>query len=379
LIKQYYVNANIVCVYSVLTPIFGIMIFNENTQSSKFYRISILVWLLFISYEILFSYLLTGQFSTIFDYFTSYTINISLFYVNALVVLPYIYRRPIYIGILAILLELIGYTLVKYGIALLCLQLGQSKINPLAAPLNYFISSVWRFIYFMGISIGYWFSINVMAQRKEITDLERSKLMNQLNTQELEKKLMDSDIAYLKAQINPHFLFNTLNFIYNSTITTAPALGKPVLLLSDVMRYALAETTADGKVELADEIEQINTFITLYQYRFDENLKISFTINGQIGAHKILPLLLLTLVENVFKYADLKNEEHPVKIDLQMEGNNLKFTTWNKKLKRKRPVISKGIGLKNLKSRLDAYYPNTYKTNIIDDDDIYIFELEIIL
>ena len=355
------------------------MIFNGNNQSSKFYRISILIWFLFISYEILFSYLLVGRFSTIFDYFTSYLINIVLFYVNALVVLPHLNKKPVYVGISSLFLELACYTTLKYGIALLCLNLGQSKIDPLADPLNFFISSIWRYVYFMGISIGYWFSMNILVQRKKITDLETSKLINQLNTQQLEKRLMDSDIAYLKAQIKPHFLFNTLNFIYNSAIATAPELGKPVLLLSDIMRYALAETTADGKVELADEIEQIKTCITLYQYRFDQNLKISFLIDGELNNHRILPLVLLTLVENVFKYADLKNEEHPVKINMLMTENRLEFTTWNKTLKRKRPVISKGMGLKNLKSRLDVYYPGVYEINIFNDDDTYNFELKIIL
>ncbi|MBB6501565.1 sensor histidine kinase [Pedobacter cryoconitis] len=209
--------------------------------------------------------------------------------------------------------------------------------------------------------------------------MEKSKLLDQLNHQKLEKQLIDSEIAYLKSQINPHFLFNTLNFLHNSAIRTSPGLSKPILLLSDIMRYALTEVPLNGKVDLAEEIEQIASFIDLNQFRFDHNLQLSFTITGNTGNLKIIPLILLTPVENIFKYADLKNYENPVKINLDIDDNKLQFTITNRKLRTRRTVMSHGLGLKNLKLRLDAYYLDNHHIQIVENADTYSFKLQITL
>jgi len=277
------------------------------------------------------------------------------------------------------LLLLVLSSVLKFAIIEGFLYLKITPDDPFKNPVLLIAQTIWRYIYFIGLSTGYWFALNIIVQRKEISDLEKSKLIDQLNKQQLEKKLVDSEVAYLKSQINPHFLFNTLNFLYNSSMTNSPELSKPILLLADIMRYALTETTENGKVDLSDEIEQIISFIALNQFRFDHKLQLSFDISGESGNFKILPLILLTPVENIFKYADLKNIIHPVKINLDIKGNQLQFKISNKKLSKRSAVKSHGVGLKNLKLRLDAYYPNAHNIQIAENDDSYIFELEITL
>lgn len=355
------------------------MIFAKNIKTAKFYRRSILIWVLFISYETFVSYFISGKTSAIADYLNSYLINIALFYLNAHVILPRFHKRPVYLVVLMILLELLGYTIVKYTITIGLFHFGLTATDPTHKTVIFLVQGLWRFFYFMGLSSGYWFALNIIVQRNEISELEKSKLLDQLQNQELEKKLADSEIAYLKSQINPHFLFNTLNFLYNSALRSSPELSRPILLLSDIMRYALTDISKTGKVDLSEEVEQINTFIALNQFRFDHNLQLTFHVEGEAADFKILPLILLTPVENIFKYADLRNSEHPAKINLDIKENILYFTINNRKLKARRAVSSHGVGLKNLKLRLDAYYPNAHQLTITDIDDRYIFELRITL
>lgn len=355
------------------------MISASISKNFKFYRAHVFVWVLFIAYESLLIFLLHLPSNSIIDYILVYSINIVFFYFNTYVVWPLIYKKPTYISIALIMLELIGYLILRYAIAWIYVIIGLSTELPFTMSLDFIARIIYRFIYFFGLSTAYWFALNIITQRKEITDLEKNKLLDQVNNQQLEKKLIDSEVAYLKSQINPHFLFNTLNFLHNSAIKTAPQLTKPILLLSDIMRYALTEIPQNGKVDLSDEIEQIASFIDLNQFRFDHNLQLSFIIIGNTANLQILPLILLTPVENVFKYADLKNTEHPVKINLELNNNELQFTINNRKIRTRKPIHSHGIGLKNLKLRLDAYYPNAHEIQIVETPDDYMFKLQITL
>lgn len=364
---------------TILSLIFEYMVFAKNLKNAKFYRIHILLWIAFIIYESSISIFLTHKFWTPLDYFNAYFVNIVLFYVNAHFILPYSYKKPFYITAAFILLELIGSIIVKYSFSEGFLRMGMSDYDPFKELYTGLVQTVWRFIYFSGLSTGYWFALHIIVQRREISDLENSKLQEQLQRDQLQKKLADSEIAYLKSQINPHFLFNTLNFLYNTALKTSEELSTPILLLSDIMRYALTDTPQTGKVDLDEEIEHISTFIDLNQFRFDHNLKLSFNVSGNTSPVKILPLILLTPVENIFKYGDLRNADHPVKIDLDITGNRLFFSSRNRKLKSRSAAGSHGIGLKNLKLRLDAYYSDAHQINIMEDEENYIFELQITL
>lgn len=355
------------------------MIFAITKKKAKFYRANVFVWTIFITYEILLVYFLKRQFSSFSEYFYTYFMNIALFYSNTYIVWPRIYKKPIYFALIYILLEFVAYAALKVIFTQLYYILGISEIGLHTSLETLVAGTLYRFIYFVGLSTGYWFALNTIAQQKKISNLEKAELLNELQQQQLEKQLIDSEIAYLKSQINPHFLFNTLNFLHNSAIKTAPQLTKPILLLSDIMRYALTEIPQNGKVELSDEIEQIASFIDLNQFRFDHNLQLSFTIKGNTANLKILPLILLTPVENIFKYADLKNNEHPVKISMEINDNDLRFIISNKKIRTRKPFPSHGLGLKNLKLRLDAYYLNAHKIQIIETADEYTFNLQITL
>ncbi|HAD14804.1 MAG TPA: hypothetical protein DCF33_20445, partial [Saprospirales bacterium] len=120
---------------------------------------------------------------------------------------------------------------------------------------------------------------------------------------QLEMEKSQANFNFLKAQINPHFLHNTLNFLYAKSLPYSEELSEGILTLSDIMRYALDEQTRqDGKALLADEVEHVNNVIKINQLRFENQLQVHFTVQGSLEGLRIAPFVLITLVENAFKH-----------------------------------------------------------------------------
>ncbi|OIQ66163.1 sensor histidine kinase YehU [mine drainage metagenome] len=195
-----------------------------------------------------------------------------------------------------------------------------------------------------------------------------------MQKQELEKTLLVTENAYLKSQINPHFLLNTLNFLYNSVSKYSEKIADSVMTLSDIMRYALTNADDDGKVWLESELDQINNFVKLNQARFNQRLNIELVTEGEADGLRIIPLVLITLVENVFKYGDLLNESYPARIITTIDSGILIFITQNLK-KKKVAERGYGIGIKNVKNRLAMYHQ--YELIIEDHETDYKSTLKI--
>jgi two-component system LytT family sensor kinase len=334
-------------------------------------KLHVIFWTIFIAYEVAVIFTFGGKFSSVPDYAGHYLLNIALFYFNAHIVLPNAinYNKKSYFLLpLSIIAELVIYLFLKILLIDSLLALHFYVSRPSTNSLSFLMESLWRAIYFLGLSTGYWFAISTIQNRKRIANLETQQLRNELQNQILEKTLLVTENAYLKSQINPHFLLNTLNFLYNSVSKFSEKVAGSVLLLSDIMRYALTNADEDGKVKLESEIEHISSFIKLNQARFNERLNIDLLIEGNFDDLRIIPLVLITLVENVFKYGDLLTDKCPAKIIILIEGNRLTFITQN--LKRK--IIHDhgyGIGIKNVKDRLAMYYK--YELSIEDNETEY--------
>lgn len=200
--------------------------------------------------------------------------------------------------------------------------------------------------------------------------LEAQKLL-------LEAQISQANFNFLKSQINPHFLHNTLNFLYAKSLPFSSELSEGILTLSDIMRYALSQgNQKDGKALLKDEIEHVHNVIRINQLRYNNQLKVNFEMNGAVNGAMIIPFVLITLVENAFKHGDLKNQDYPIIIKVNIRGSQLYFYCRNKK--RAGPVqLSTGIGLENIKKRLDLAYGDNYKFNVTDEPEFYTTELTI--
>lgn len=207
-----------------------------------------------------------------------------------------------------------------------------------------------------------------------------NQIILEQRTFELEKQKMQADYLFLKAQINPHFLHNTLNFLYSRSLPYSPELSEGILTLSEIMRYALDKTEdEDGKVSLSSEIEHIGRFLKIQQLRFGNSLQVIFTIRGNPESRRILPFVLITLTENAFKHGDLNNAGNPVRMELDIsEENRLHFYCSNKK-KTGPKERSTGIGLDNTRKRLELAYGENYSLYIKDQRELFTVDLIITL
>lgn len=180
---------------------------------------------------------------------------------------------------------------------------------------------------------------------------------------EMEKVLLESDLRALKQQINPHFLYNTLNYFYSKALSVSPDLARGIGILSELMRYSIGSTQGNGYASLQDEIKQINHYIELQQLRFSNNLKIIFEHHISNPDQKIISMVLMNFVENAFKHGDLQDPSFPLKIYLQSNSQKLTFRTENK-ISDKSSKTESGIGIENTRKRLEIAYPDRHKMEI---------------
>jgi sensor histidine kinase YesM len=200
---------------------------------------------------------------------------------------------------------------------------------------------------------------------------------NQRHEEELEKQNIANELALLRSQINPHFLFNTLNNLHSFVYRDQDKTAFGIIKLSEIMRYMLYETNTD-KVLLENEIAYISSYIELQRLRLKDPDFVVFKTEGNYQGKQIAPLLLITFVENAFKHGS-KNVESPgITIFLKVTGQTLIFevTNYISQNSEKR-VEAQGFGLKSIGRRLDLIYKNNYQLNIKNEAGRYHVELAI--
>jgi two-component system LytT family sensor kinase len=185
------------------------------------------------------------------------------------------------------------------------------------------------------------------------TALRRERENQQLTT---DKRA--AELAFLKAQINPHFLYNTLNMLYGLAYGVDKTLAGGLLKLSELMRYMLRDSP-DGLVDLSQEVEYIHHFLDLYRLRYPGRLYAELLVTGTLEGHRVAPLLLIPFVENAFKHGVLDDPATPVRMHLTILPDAIEFTVENQQHDYQ-PDHSSGIGLTNLHRRLELLYPGRY-------------------
>ncbi|RBQ04512.1 sensor histidine kinase [Pedobacter miscanthi] len=197
----------------------------------------------------------------------------------------------------------------------------------------------------------------------------------QKKQQELEKEQAITELAYLKSQINPHFLFNTLNDIYSLTYQKAEMAPEAVLKLSELLRYMLKESN-DRFASVEREIAYLKNVVELYEIGQKGIAYINLEINGDYKDREIAPLILINFIENAFKHGIVNDPENPVRIKLSINENDFDFEVFNKKNKDYKDKTG-GIGLANVQRRLTLIYPDRHEISIIDENDTFTVHLNI--
>lgn len=284
------------------------------------------------------------------------------FYLHLLVVIPHFFERKKY---------------VQYGLAVIV------TIACLYLPLRYLIEeyfykwiggsglSATNMIYWCTDSSAYILRYCFVAVAYYLT---WRWLTNEKEVQELRSTKLATELAFLKSQLNPHFLFNTLSNIHSLAYTGSAQTAPAVLKLSDMMRYMLYDSDAT-KVDLEEELNYLRNYVDLQQMRSGTGASIGLQITGNTAGGRLAPLLLIPFVENIFKHGDLGAGQHATVI-IDSESQKLSFYAKNKVAKHD-PGTASGIGIANTRRRLALLYPHRHLLDIRQKDDIYEVRLVI--
>lgn len=190
-----------------------------------------------------------------------------------------------------------------------------------------------------------------------------------------EKEKLSAELSYLKAQINPHFLFNTLNGIYSLALEKSENVAASIVKLSNMMRYMLNESSNDF-VSLEKEIEYIQNYIEFQKIRFGTVVQMEFLITGNQTGQSIAPLILIPFIENAYKHGVNAEDNSLIKIRIDIADNRLCLTVKNNKVYIYNiGEIKSGLGIENAKNRLQFTYPKKYKLTIEDTEEEYSVSL----
>lgn len=206
-------------------------------------------------------------------------------------------------------------------------------------------------------------------QRKQ--DLNRRRL--------LEKEKLATELKFLKAQINPHFLFNTLNNLYSFVVTKSPKAPEMLSRLTGILDYVINQSQ-HRTVPLSSEIDTIEHYLELEKIRYGDRLEVQYNTNSTHN-NTISPLILLSIIENAFKHGVSGDIENPkVHIDIQSNDDGIYCKVWNTKSKYKGELndeYKQGIGLSNIKRQLKLIYPEQHKLKIEDQEKSFTLSLRI--
>ncbi len=302
----------------------------------------------------------------IYSYGLFSMLNISAFYINYIFLIPeFIQKRKKYwIYVFSFIFILAASVLIKTTIAMLNpIDLLQSigkkgEIHHISIS-EYIIVSTFFSGFVLVTSCIIKFSVDWFSNERIQRNLESEK--------------KDMELQFLKSQLNPHFLFNSLNNIYSLAYQKSDKTADAILKLSEIMRYMIYESN-DSWVSLGKEVEYVKSFVELQKLRFKDGAAVVININGEIDGQQIVPLILISFVENAFKHGVANDPADPIKIDIIANQKILHFSVTNKKSKTNKDAMG-GVGLNNVERRLQLLYPERYKLNIVNSATHYTTEL----
>jgi len=293
-------------------------------------------------------------------------LNVSSFYINYIFLIPELIqkRKKYWIFLISFLLLIAANVLVKTVIAVLN---PDDLLQAIKEDGSIESTSVNQFVIFSAFLSGF-ILVSSCIIKFSVDWFSNDKVQRNL---ESEKK--DMELQFLKSQLNPHFLFNSLNNIYSLAYQKSDKTADAILKLSEIMRYMIYESN-DSWADLSKEVEYVQSFVELQKLRFKDGAAVQVNINGEIDGQKIVPLILISFVENAFKHGVANDHEDPIKINIIANQKILHFSVSNKKSKTNKDAMG-GVGLNNVERRLQLLYPDRYKLNIVNSATHYTTEL----
>jgi two-component system LytT family sensor kinase len=352
----------------------------KNSNSNKILLHGI-IWCFFIFTSLIQFY--KSPFHITTDFYVQWITGIIIFYFNYLYLVPILLLKKEYWSYLVILLVLIAIFMTirhLFFIPALHEMIPPNEIHPRkifdSAGREILNNKMFRkeqpLLMKVIPSLFYIFIITISTIIRTLSEFYN----DQQNKLIAESQRTSTELNYLRKQTNPHFLFNALNSIYSLAHKKSDLVPDAIVTLSEMMRYMLYET--DNKsVLLEKEINYIKNYIDLQKLRLNNIENITINIHGDTKNKFIEPLLLISFIENAFKYGTDYKGAAFVKIKITIEDNILDFWVENKIENKIKDPENSGIGLTNIKSRLQLLYPNAHKLTLTETNGNYIVHLNL--
>lgn len=295
-----------------------------------------------------------------------------LFYTNVYAIVEPCVRRKQYVRlVLYSLLLLIAYIGIRYWLFYTLLPaLGiRTVYSQSFVMINKFLpDSLWLAMQYLLFSYGYWFALYSIR-------LEQARRQHDQQIAALQAEKAQAELAFLRAQLNPHFLYNTLNFFFADALMTSPRLADSIMALSQMLR-SVSEVSHQSLVPVSQELAYIRSYLKIQQYRFGDQLHITLRTTGQEYEEyiQIPPLILISLVENVFKYGDVFDPANPAVLALDLTESTLRFSSTNRK-KESPNYTQGGLGLTNIEKQLKLVFQDNYALDKQEIDSIFSVNL----
>ncbi len=299
-----------------------------------------------------------------------FPIYIALVYFNLYFLLKRFIPGSLYLYIALLFVSILGASVLKI---LLIYTLVTTEIYKEASiqqeglfNLNYLVAVFIGELYVVGLTMAIKLTIDWVQSEKK--------------SKELEQRNMQTELSMLRAKMQPHFFFNTLNNLYALTLDKSDQAPETVLKLSELMSYVVYEGKK-GQVSLMQEIEHLQNYLNLERLRYDDRLDVTFDLSGDIGGQQIPPLILVTFLENAFKHGSSdKRGNIGIQIRLKVAQGRLHYEVENDY--RPKPtngtrVANQGIGIDNTRRRLDLVYGNDYSLDISKNNGKFCAKLSI--
>jgi len=255
-------------------------------------------------------------------------------------------------------------------------------LTPIKTTLLYFVTQgdIEVQSHYLGNQLFTFFTMFFVAISATIYGIMNDWLLSQRQQNDLMNQSLQSELKFLKSQINPHFLFNTLNSLYALTLKKSDLAPEIVLKLSEMMRYMLYECN-EKTVSLKKEINYMQNYIELEKLRHGDKLIVNLTIEGNIEEQKIAPLVLIPFIENSFKHGlNSALTQGFVDLNFKIDEDDFSMTLENSKtpsMPKTSLARSGGIGLINVSRRMAILYPDRHHLNITDSPKKYKVEIKI--
>lgn len=352
-----------------------LLIFTRN------YWIHFLVWSIFIIYETIVVGLIFGVFGHPVTYISHYILVLCMFYFSANCILPWslqkktqaIWRIP-----LSYFLCISGYILSNFAIdSFLVANAFITHVQKISFDEEFILRVLYRCIYILGFSTAYYFLINFLRTRRIATESEKQRLLEIIKNERTAAALAAAENSFLKAQIKPHFFFNTLSYIHHQVSKHSSEAADSLVLLSEMMRYAMNSHDEKNFISILEEMNQVEKLLNLHQMRKNQLVNIDIFIDEAASHLQFIPLVLLTLAENMIKHGDLMDAQNSALFKITVDQNQMLQIISSNTIGKFVFYESNNSGLNNVINRLKYAYGDDIDIKYWMQDEVFTIKISV--